>query len=118
MSSSARLVSFFATTLLLSSFAVVADQPADEAKVVATPEQRAEAVEKDVTEGALRIVKEDGSVVQCPLKHTDVIVDISGFIARVKVVQTFHNPLDEKIEAVYVFPLPHEAAVDDMTMLV
>ena len=25
---------------------------------------------------------------------------------------------DERIEAVYVFPLPHEAAVDDMTMAI
>jgi len=74
-------------------------------------------VERDVTQGALRVVAKDG-VVECPLKHTDVRADISGFIARVKVTQTFHNPLDEKIEAVYVFPLPHKAAVDDMTMVV
>mgnify|MGYP005837735965 CR=1 FL=1 len=75
-------------------------------------------VERDVTQGALRIVAKDGTLVECPLKHTDVRADISGFIARVKVTQTFHNPLDEKIEAVYVFPLPHKAAVDDMTMVV
>ncbi len=67
---------------------------------------------------ALRIVRPDGQVVECPLKHTDVQADISGFIARVKVTQTFHNPTKEKIEAVYVFPLPHEAAVDDMTMVI
>ena len=35
-----------------------------------------------------------------------------------KVTQTFHNPTKEKIEAVYVFPLPHEGAVDDMTMVI
>ena len=73
---------------------------------------------KDVTQGALRVVKEGGEVVECPLKHTDVEAEISGFIARVTVTQTFHNPLDEKIEAVYVFPLPHKAAVDDMTMVI
>ncbi len=77
-----------------------------------------EAMTKDVTQGALRIEKKDGQVVECPLKHTDVTADVSGFIARVKVTQTFHNPLDEKIEAVYVFPLPHKAAVDDMTMVI
>ena len=43
-------------------------------------------------------------------------VDISGFIARATVTQTFYNPYDENIEAVYVFPLPHTAAVDAMTM--
>ena len=73
---------------------------------------------KDVTQGALRVVKPGGEVVECPLKHTDVAADISGFIARVKVTQVFFNPLDEKIEAVYVFPLPHKAAVDDMTMVI
>jgi Ca-activated chloride channel family protein len=83
-----------------------------------TPEDKAAALEKDVTQGALRIVKDDATIVECPLKHTDVKADISGFIARVKVTQTFHNPTKEKIEAVYVFPLPHEAAVDDMTMVI
>lgn len=80
-------------------------------------EVAAAAVEKDVTQGALRIVQPDGGVVECPLKHTDVAADVSGFIARVRVTQTFHNPTKEKIEAVYVFPLPHEAAVDEMTMV-
>ncbi|HUE72293.1 MAG TPA: VIT domain-containing protein, partial [Pirellulaceae bacterium] len=75
-------------------------------------------VEKDVTQGALRIVQKDGGIVECPLKHTDVQAHVSGFIARVKVTQTFHNPTKEKIEAVYVFPLPHEGAVDDMTMVI
>ncbi|HEX5106593.1 MAG TPA: VIT domain-containing protein, partial [Pirellulaceae bacterium] len=75
------------------------------------------AVENNVSQGALRIVQKDGSIVECPLKHTDVQADISGFIARVMVTQTFHNPTKEKIEAVYVFPLPHESAVDEMTMV-
>ena len=54
----------------------------------------------------------------CPLKHTAVTVDVSGFIARVTVRQQFHNPFDEKIEAIYVFPLSQDAAVDRMTMKV
>jgi len=76
------------------------------------------AIETDVTQGALRVQQADGSVVECPLKHTDVVADISGFIARVKVTQTFYNPFKDKIEAVYVFPLPHGSAVDDMTMVI
>ena len=74
-------------------------------------------MEQEVTQGALR-VEVDEQIVECPLKHTDVKADIAGFIARVTVTQTFHNPYDEKIEAVYVFPLPHTAAIDDMTMTV
>src|SRR5829696_1782786 len=54
----------------------------------------------------------------CPLKHTDVKAEISGFLSRVVVTQQFENPFKEKIEAVYTFPLPQRAAVDDMTMIV
>jgi len=54
----------------------------------------------------------------CPLKHTSVHASISGPLARVTVRQEFENPFSEKIEAVYTFPLPPDAAVDDMTMLV
>jgi len=85
--------------------------------VVAFAEE-ADPLEKDVTQGALRVKQQDGSFLECPLKHTDVKGEISGFIARVKVTQTFYNPLNEKIEAVYVFPLPHGSAVDDMTMVI
>lgn len=74
-------------------------------------------LDADITQGALR-VKTEGGVVECPLRHTDVRADISGFIARVTVTQTFYNPFADKIEAVYVFPLPHTAAVDDMTMVI
>lgn len=74
-------------------------------------------MEQEVTQGALRVEMEE-EIVECPLKHTDVKANIAGFIARVTVTQTFHNPYDEKIEAVYVFPLPHTAAIDDMTMTV
>jgi len=73
---------------------------------------------EEVTQGALRVKSAEGEVVECPLRHTDVQADISGFIARVTVTQTFYNSTDEKIEAVYVFPLPHTAAVDAMTMVI
>ncbi|MEG4252086.1 VIT domain-containing protein [Microcoleus sp. Pol10D4] len=49
-----------------------------------------------------------------PLKQTEVKAKITGNISRVEVVQKFENPFLESIEAVYVFPLPDEAAVDDM----
>lgn len=69
--------------------------------------------------GELQILGDNGVVTgACPLKHTDVTTDIVGYVGRVTVKQTFHNPLNTKIEAVYVFPLPQDAAVDDMVMLV
>jgi Ca-activated chloride channel family protein len=69
--------------------------------------------------GELQILDEQGQAVGvCPLKHTEVEADIIGFVSRVRVRQTFYNPLETTIEAVYVFPLPQEAAVDRMVMTV
>ncbi|MBX9669702.1 MAG: VIT and VWA domain-containing protein [Candidatus Obscuribacterales bacterium] len=56
------------------------------------------------------------SLGQCPLKHTSVDVKVSGYVSRVTVKQTFHNPFEKKIEAVYTFPLSDTGAVDDMVM--
>jgi Ca-activated chloride channel family protein len=71
------------------------------------------------TAGSLQLIGASGQPKGiCPLKHTDVKAEISGFMARVNVTQEFENPFKEKIEAVYVFPLPAGAAVDDMTMVV
>jgi Ca-activated chloride channel family protein len=71
------------------------------------------------TQGSLQIVGPNGEAkAVCPLKHTAVKAQISGFLSRVTVTQEFENPFKEKIEAVYTFPLPQNAAVDDMTMRV
>ena len=71
------------------------------------------------TSGALVVFDPTGKTKrQCPLKHTDVKAEISGFLSRVNVTQEFENPFKEKIEAVYTFPLPQNAAVDDMTMTI
>ena len=43
--------------------------------------QPIDTMDHDVTQGALRVKTED-EIVECPLKHTDVKVIISGFIAR------------------------------------
>ena len=74
---------------------------------------------KDGPRVGLEIVDAAGkSKGSCPLKQTHVRAEVSGFLSRVTVTQEFENPLKEKIEAVYTFPLPQLAAVDDMTMLV
>jgi Ca-activated chloride channel homolog len=71
------------------------------------------------TEGSLQVLDVTGKPkALCPLKHTDVKAEISGFLSHVVVTQEFANPFNEKIEAVYTFPLPQNAAVDDMTMIV
>lgn len=53
-----------------------------------------------------------------PLKHTNVAAEISGMIASTIVTQTFTNDFDTIIEAVYVFPLPNDAAVNDFVMTI
>ena len=75
--------------------------------------------QEKITQGTLQVLDPTGAPkAVCPLKHTEVKAQISGFLSRVTVTQQFENPFTEKIEAVYTFPLPQNAAVDDMTMLV
>ena len=67
----------------------------------------------------LQIIGKDGKVTGfVPLKHTGIKTEISGFVARIEVTQEFENVLPDAVEAVYVFPLPHDSAVDGMTMTV
>ncbi len=69
--------------------------------------------------GALVGIDDEGKLTQAfPLKHTNVAIQVSGPLARAQVTQQFENPYSEKIEAVYTFPLPQNAAVDNMTLTV
>jgi len=61
----------------------------------------------------------DGARVgMCPLEKTEVRARLSGTLGRTVVSQTFANPFDSKIEALYTFPLPPGAAVDGFTLRV
>src|SRR5215831_12040648 len=87
--------------------------------VILWPAQSTVSAASEPTAGSLGIIGKDGSVKStCPLRHTDVRGAISGFLARVTVTQAFENTATQKIEAVYTFPLPQNAAVDDMTIQV
>lgn len=71
--------------------------------------------------GSLMTRREEGGNwrnVPVPLAHTSVSAHVDGYISTVKVTQKFHNPYDSKIEALYVFPLPEDAAVNDFLMTV
>lgn len=63
-------------------------------------------------------IAEEPKLIPVPLKHTSVTGTIDGYIASVKVKQQFHNSFDSKSEAVYVFPLPQDAAVNEFIMTV
>lgn len=108
---------FFHRSLLLSCILLLTFIASD---ALRTSETVASAQEGNkVTQGTLQVLDPKGQAkAVCPLKHTDVKAQISGFLSRVTVTQEFENPFKEKIEAVYTFPLPQNAAVDDMTMVV
>jgi Ca-activated chloride channel family protein len=69
---------------------------------------------KDRPVGGLYVQTTDRKQQEFTLTNTDVKGKISGNISRVEVTQTFQNPYDKPLEAIYVFPLPDQAAVDDM----
>ncbi len=54
-------------------------------------------------------------VLAFPLAHTRVSARVAGNVARVEVMQRYDNPSDRRLEAIYAFPLPENAAVVDMT---
>lgn len=67
------------------------------------------------SQGALLIATERaGDFEAMPLRQTSVTAYIAGSAAQVRVQQTFNNPFDRPLEAIYVFPLPDDAAVSDM----
>jgi Ca-activated chloride channel family protein len=92
---------------------------ADEIWVIAKAETGRIVDEDSPGSGAmLAKLPQEEKEISLPLKHTDVKGQISGYIATVEVTQQFHNPYNEKIEAVYVFPLPQNAAVNEFIMII
>ncbi len=69
-----------------------------------------------VTEGMLISTERD--LPPIPLKHTDMQVNIIGPICDVLVTQQFHNTHQRPVEAIYVFPLPEDAAVTTLTLTI
>ncbi len=93
---------------------------ADEIWVIAKAETQVVPPDEDTPGCGAMLAKlpAEEKEIPLPLKHTDVKGQISGYIATVDVTQQFHNPYDQKIEAVYVFPLPQNAAVNEFIMTI
>ncbi|NJP05706.1 MAG: VWA domain-containing protein, partial [Chloroflexaceae bacterium] len=53
-----------------------------------------------------------------PLQHTDISATVIGPLADVVVTQRFHHTHTSPIEAVYVFPLPEDSAVSELTLTI
>lgn len=83
------------------------------------PTQSHRVMDEGVAPGQLIGFDREGRpTILCPLAGTEVSASIDGFAARVTLKQTFTNPTNEPIEAVYTFPLPDDGAVDQMRMKV
>jgi Ca-activated chloride channel homolog len=64
--------------------------------------------------GSLAVKFPNGERLMFPLRQTEVRAKIAGNLSRVEIIQSFENPFTQALEAIYTFPLPDEAAVDDM----
>ncbi len=69
--------------------------------------------EDEVGTGEIR-VEGGGALV---LEHTSIVAEVHAGLARVTLVQWFHNPYEQAIEATYLLPLPAMAAVDTMDLV-
>ena len=76
------------------------------------------AVSDEISSGALVAQSAEGEFVAMPLLSTDVQIDVNGPIARTSVKQQFKNDSNQWIEALYLFPLPEDAAVDRLNLLI
>lgn len=84
---------------------------------VALEQASAQAEFDSISTGTL-VFKIDAHHIEAPRVHTDVDMQITGIIARVTVTQRFHNPSESWVEGLYAFPLPENAAVDRLRMVV
>ena len=79
------------------------------------PEVQSEEPRPQVCEGSLLYRSPfSGRYEIVPLTHTDVAIDVTGLAASATVTQQYVNSSAEPVEAVYVFPLPHDGAVYDL----
>jgi Ca-activated chloride channel family protein len=80
---------------------------------------QAEAAEGPPGGGRLTLYALDGRPLrEAPLLNTEVEMEVTGMLARVRVVQRFRNPGAEWLEGVYQFPLPPGSAVERLRMVV
>jgi Ca-activated chloride channel family protein len=74
------------------------------------------AVEPSAVGAGKLLWKSPRGSVPLPLLDLRVDMEVTGMMVRGTVRQSFHNPTTETLEAVYVFPLPGDAAVHHMEM--
>ncbi|HWB81867.1 MAG TPA: VIT domain-containing protein [Nannocystaceae bacterium] len=69
-------------------------------------------IDPDAPNSGALMTMHRGEIVGMPLADTTFATNVTATIASTTVTQTFVNAFDRPIEALYTFPLPHDAAVD------
>ena len=96
-------VAAFASLLLLCS-AVVGQEP--------------EIIELSQIGASELLWKSPDGLVPLPMGGLEIELTVTGVMVHGRISQWFHNPADEVIEALYVFPMPERAAVHHMELVV
>jgi Ca-activated chloride channel family protein len=72
----------------------------------------------DFSEGGLFLRTPTVQYQQATQLKTEVDIDVVGIVARVSVKQRFRNQSADWVEGIYVFPLPDDSAVDELSMTI
>lgn len=73
----------------------------------------------EIESGSLLIQTDNRShFLRAPLLETSVRIGVQGLLASTVVEQRFSNDSSEWTEAIYAFPLPDNATVDQLTMII
>jgi Ca-activated chloride channel family protein len=83
------------------------------ARVTVLPEIDQRRPDSDTEDGFGALRTDRGNL---PLDQLDLRASITGLTVGMELTQGYRNPLDEPLEATYIFPLPDRAAVTSMRM--
>ena len=110
----------FAATLFLFSNAQAQEAPAPEAASTEAELREAGLVRlSEIADGALVFKSSQaGWYVPAPRLATHVEMEVAGPIVRATVTQRFENPSEGWVEGRYLFPLPEDAGVDGLRMMI
>lgn len=68
--------------------------------------------------GSGMLIPKDGSIPPLAIKHQRVDIRIKDGVATARIEQVFKNSINRDLEAVYIFPLPANAAIGDFAMII
>lgn len=73
---------------------------------------------QEIKSGELLLPDDLGRPVPAVMLSQEVNMTVTGVVARVKLVQEFRNPGNGWVNGMYLFPLPHDSAVDRLLMTI